>query len=98
VGYDDIPSAAYACPPLTTIRTHAYEHGKLFAEAAIRLMNKEDIGSQQNVIPLDLIIRESCGANLVKAKSASSRPSSRDLLLESSKPPAPKKRYSKRRS
>ena len=35
VGYDDIPSAACACPPLTTLRTHAYEYGKLFAEAAI---------------------------------------------------------------
>jgi LacI family transcriptional regulator len=62
VGYDDVPSAAYACPPLTTLRTHAYEHGKLFAQAAIRLMNKEEIGSQQDALPLELIIRESCGA------------------------------------
>ena len=66
VGYDDIPSAAYACPPLTTVRTHAYEHGKLFAEAAIRLMNKEEIGSQQDALPLELIIRESCGAKAGK--------------------------------
>ena len=56
VGYDDIPSAAYACPPLTTVRTHAYEHGKLFAEAAIRLMDKEEVGSQQDALPLELII------------------------------------------
>ena len=61
-GYDDIPSAAYSCPPLTTVRTHAYEHGKLLAVAAINLMNKEEIGSKQDALPLELIIRESCGA------------------------------------
>jgi len=97
VGYDDIPSAAYACPPLTTVRTHAYEHGKLFAEAAIRLMNKEEIGSQQNALPLDLIIRESCGAKAAKTNSTSSRPSPKNLLTESSKSFTPKKRSSKRR-
>ena len=63
VGYDDVPSAAFACPPLTTIRTHAYEHGKLFAEAAIRLMNQEEIASQHDALPLELVIRNSCGAN-----------------------------------
>jgi DNA-binding LacI/PurR family transcriptional regulator len=61
-GYDDLPIAAYACPPLTTVRTHAFEQGRLLAEAAIRLMNKEPIGSQHNSLPLELIIRESCGS------------------------------------
>ena len=63
VGYDDVPAAAFACPPLTTIRTNAYEHGKLFADAAIRLMNQETIDSQQDALPLELVIRNSCGAN-----------------------------------
>ena len=63
VGYDDVPSAAWACPPLTTVRTHAYEQGKLVAEAAIRLMKHEKIGSQQDALPLELVIRDSCGAN-----------------------------------
>jgi DNA-binding LacI/PurR family transcriptional regulator len=62
VGYDDVPSAAFACPPLTTVRTHAYEHGKLFAEAAIRLMQQARIGSQEDALPLELVIRDSCGA------------------------------------
>ena len=62
VGYDDIPLAAYAAPPLTTVRTHAFEYGRLLAEAAMRLMLKEKIGSQQDVLPLELIIRASCGA------------------------------------
>ncbi len=64
VGYDDLPIATYACPPLTTVRTHAFEQGKLLAEAAIGLMDKERIGSQQDVLPLELIIRESCGAKI----------------------------------
>jgi DNA-binding LacI/PurR family transcriptional regulator len=64
VGYDDLPIAAYACPPLTTVRTHAIEQGKLAAEAAIALMEKENVGSQQDILPLELIIRESCGAKM----------------------------------
>jgi DNA-binding LacI/PurR family transcriptional regulator len=67
VGYDDVPSAAFACPPLTTVRTHAYEHGKLFAEAAIRLMDKQGVGSQHDALPLELIVRESCGARAAKS-------------------------------
>ena len=70
VGYDDIPGAAYACPPLTTLRTHAYEYGKLFAEAAIKLINQETIGNRQNALPLDLIVRESCGAKTQGIDSA----------------------------
>jgi DNA-binding LacI/PurR family transcriptional regulator len=66
VGYDDLPSAAFACPPLTTVRTHAYEHGKLFAEAAIRLMDKQEVGNQPNALPLELIVRESCGAKVAR--------------------------------
>jgi LacI family transcriptional regulator len=62
VGYDDIPAAAFTYPPLTTIRSHAFEQGKLLGEAAIALMDRKEIRSQQNVVPLELIIRASCGA------------------------------------
>jgi DNA-binding LacI/PurR family transcriptional regulator len=62
VGYDDLPIASYTCPPLTTIRTHPFEQGKLLAEAAIALMNNEKVGSQQDALPLELVIRNSCGA------------------------------------
>ena len=62
VGYDDLPIASYTCPPLTTIRTHPFDQGKLLAEAAIALMNNEEVGSQQDVLPLELVVRQSCGA------------------------------------
>jgi DNA-binding LacI/PurR family transcriptional regulator len=71
VGYDDLPAAAYACPPLTTVRTHAFEQGKLLAESAIALMAKEKIGSRQNVLPLELVIRKSCGAQMKMPKRSS---------------------------
>jgi DNA-binding LacI/PurR family transcriptional regulator len=73
VGYDDLPVAAYACPPLTTIRTHAFEQGKLLAEFAIALMAKEKVGSRQNVLPLELVVRESCGAKKSKGSNRKSR-------------------------
>ena len=63
VGYDDLPIASYTCPPLTTIRTHAFEQGKLLAEAAIALMNSEKVGSEQDALPLELVVRGSCGAS-----------------------------------
>ena len=63
VGYDDLPIASYTCPPLTSISTHPFEQGKLLAEAAIALMNNEKVGSHQNVLPLELVIRSSCGAS-----------------------------------
>ena len=60
VGYDDVPSAAFACPPLTTIRTHAYEHGKLFAEAAIRLDEaRQEMDNREDALPLELVVRDS---------------------------------------
>ena len=88
VGYDDVPSAAFACPPLTTIRTHAYEHGKLFAEAAIRLMNQESIDSQQDALPLELVIRDSCGAKSSPSPSTTTARRNR----QRSKAPRPRRR------
>jgi DNA-binding LacI/PurR family transcriptional regulator len=62
VGFDDIPAAAFTHPPLTTIRSHAFEQGKLLGEAAIALVDGKEIGNHQDVLPLKLIIRASCGA------------------------------------
>ena len=66
----DVPTAAFASPPLTTVRTHPYQHGKLLAEAAIRLVRQERIGSQQDALPLELVIRDSCGARTRPIPSA----------------------------
>ena len=77
VGYDDIPAAAFACPPLTTIRSHAFEQGKLVGEAAIALVLGKAIRSQPDVLPLELIIRGSCGAAEKSSSARSTEPKAR---------------------
>jgi DNA-binding LacI/PurR family transcriptional regulator len=62
VGYDDIPGAAFAYPPLTTIRSHPFEQGKMVGEAIIALVDGKKIGKYQSALPLELTIRKSCGA------------------------------------
>ncbi len=62
VGYDDIPMAAYAAPPLTTIRSPALEHGRLAGEMLIKLIRGEPVNKMQIQLELNLIVRESCGA------------------------------------
>jgi LacI family transcriptional regulator len=75
VGYDDIPGAAFANPPLTTIASQPCEQGKLVGEAAIALVEGKKIGRQVNALRLELTIRESCGATARPApRRAHTRP------------------------
>ena len=62
VGYDDIPLAAYAAPPLTTVRSPAREHGRLAGEMLIKLIRGEPVEKVEVQLGLELIVRESCGA------------------------------------
>lgn len=62
VGYDDIPTAAYAAPPLPTIRSPAREHGRLAGEMLVQLIRGERAAEPQLALVLELIVRASCGA------------------------------------
>ena len=62
VGYDDIPLAAYAAPPLTTVRSPALEHGRLAGAMLINLIRGEPVAKLEVQHDLELIVRESCGA------------------------------------
>lgn len=62
VGYDDIPIAAYAAPPLTTVRSPTLEHGRLAAQTLIDLVKGEKPKKPQVELDLELVVRESCGA------------------------------------
>ena len=64
VGFDDLPIAAYAYPPLTTIRSHAGKQGEQAALAAIELLEGRPVGVRKYNLPLDLVIRHSCGAKV----------------------------------
>jgi DNA-binding LacI/PurR family transcriptional regulator len=68
VGYDDLPAAAFTHPPLTTVRSHAIEQGRRAGEALMALLEGDDVGSQLDMVPLELIVRSSCGAEMAAAK------------------------------
>ncbi len=62
IGFDNVPSAAYCQPPLTTIRQPIYEIGTRLGRMLIQVIEGEEPEERQVVFPPTLIIRESCGA------------------------------------
>ena len=66
VGFDDIPQASFAIPGLTTIHQPLYEIGKLACERMVELIHGK-VSRVQEVIPIYLTVRESCGARLKEA-------------------------------
>jgi DNA-binding LacI/PurR family transcriptional regulator len=61
IGFDDIPSASLANPPLTTVVQDTRRAGEALVDTVLRLIHKEPAGSL--VIPTRLVIRQSCGAS-----------------------------------
>ena len=69
VSHDDLPPAVQADPPLTTVHQPIARTGGLAVEKLARLIGEpDDLGSRQTVLPVQLRIRESCGAARAKAK------------------------------
>jgi DNA-binding LacI/PurR family transcriptional regulator len=60
VGYDDISLAAYCSPPLTTVRQATAAAGNLLVERLLARIEGRPAPSA--VLPVELVIRESCGA------------------------------------
>ena len=60
VGFDDIPIADFASPPLTTIQQDTQLAGQLLVDNLIKVIEGESISQQK--IAGKLIVRESCGA------------------------------------
>ncbi len=67
VGFDDTPIAARTAPPLTTVRQPIEELGAMAVRTLVNLIEKPDSGPQRVILPTQLIVRESCGANLGRA-------------------------------
>jgi LacI family transcriptional regulator len=61
VGFDDIPQASFSIPGLTTVHQPLYEIGKLSCERLVELIHAK-AKRVQEVIPIHLVVRESCGA------------------------------------
>lgn len=62
VGYDDMPFAAHTEPPLTTVRQPIHRAGFVAAETLMDLIQEHDAAPRRVILPTELVIRESCGA------------------------------------
>ncbi len=72
VGFDDISLASYSIPSLTTVHQPLYEIGKLSCERLIELIHGR-IDRVNEVLPIYLVVRDSCGAKLKQSQSAATR-------------------------
>jgi len=62
VGFDDIQSAAYSTPSLTTVRQPLFEMGKRGAHILLdRIASRENKYPSEIVMPTELVVRESTG-------------------------------------
>lgn len=61
VGFDDIDFSAFCEPALTTIRQPKKMIGKLAFQKLLSLMKNESVVGGQEILPYELVIRESCG-------------------------------------
>ncbi len=69
VGFDDIQSAAYSTPSLTTVRQPLFEMGQRGAQILLeRITNKEKEFPAEIVVAPELVVRESTGPVPVKPK------------------------------
>lgn len=59
VGYDDISSAAYLNPPLTTVRFPKAEMGRLAGDLIVRSLRGDDLPARTVTLPVKLVVRAS---------------------------------------
>jgi LacI family transcriptional regulator len=59
VGFDDLPEARWASPPLTTVRQPLAEMGLLAARTILRLAQGDDIESPRLELATELVVRDS---------------------------------------
>ncbi len=68
VGFDDISTSQYITPALTTVRVPLYKMGQLVGKTLLQKINSDSTEqlsvAERIVIPLEIIIRESCGVKL----------------------------------
>lgn len=60
VGFDDIPAATLAHPPLTTVQQDYRLAGEVLIDALLKLVEGADAPSEK--LPAKLVVRKSCGA------------------------------------
>lgn len=66
IGFDDIPSSAYAHPSLTTIRQPLFEIGRTAMDLLLSLIAGEQTTTRQIELATTLVVRDSCQPPLKK--------------------------------
>lgn len=61
VGFDDLEISTYYNPPLTTIRQPKYMIGQYAFRKLLSIIKGESISNPVDILPYELVIRESCG-------------------------------------
>jgi LacI family transcriptional regulator len=62
-GFDDIPTARYISPPLTTVRAGIADLGGRALERLVQIIDRpQDAQPSKEVVAAELVIRASCGA------------------------------------
>lgn len=68
VGYDDMPNASRLAPSLTTVRQPTNRMGSLAIDTLIDIIQNPSSNKRHIVLPVELVIRESCGTTLFQVK------------------------------
>lgn len=71
VGFDDVPFARFMHPPLTTIAVPAQQMSELACETLLNAISSGDLSPRRLLLPTELVVRKSCGANLDFARQIS---------------------------
>jgi LacI family transcriptional regulator len=61
VSCDDIPAACRTIPPLTTVRVPFYQTGATAMQLLLDRISEPDSEPKRVLLPVDLVIRQSCG-------------------------------------
>lgn len=70
VGFDDLDVAANLAVPLTSVHQPKYEVGAQAARVLLERLERPAVALQKVVLPVSLVVRESCGARLRERASA----------------------------
>ncbi len=62
VGFNDIPLARLANPPMTTMNVHIYELGQTAAKLLLQHINDKVAPPQNVIVAHELVVRRTCGA------------------------------------
>jgi LacI family transcriptional regulator len=73
VGFDDIPTAPYLQPPLTTVNVAIFEQGAQAVQLLLKQIAEPNLPARVLHIPTRLVVRHSCGCNPLPPASAAAQ-------------------------